>query len=149
VDAALLILERIGLSPDDLTAAARQRPSVPTFAGTRLPDAVSGLALLSSLSLLVLATAEGPEWGWGDGRTIGLSAAATIALLLYFTGISVFPLGGAGFVQDVWHFSALQAGAGIAPATLELKELDEFPPTRAVEHDSPTLSFRPVIHRTG
>ena len=32
VDAALLILERMGLSPDDLTAAPRQRPPVPTFA---------------------------------------------------------------------------------------------------------------------
>jgi integrase/recombinase XerC len=32
VDAALLILERMGLSPDDLAAAPRQRPSVPTFA---------------------------------------------------------------------------------------------------------------------
>jgi len=32
VDAALLILERMGLSPDDLTAAPRRRPSVPTFA---------------------------------------------------------------------------------------------------------------------
>jgi integrase/recombinase XerC len=32
VDAALLILERMGLSPDDLTAAPRKRPAVPTFA---------------------------------------------------------------------------------------------------------------------
>jgi integrase/recombinase XerC len=32
VDAALLILERMGLSPDEL-AAPRKRPSVPTFAG--------------------------------------------------------------------------------------------------------------------
>ena len=32
VDAALLILERMGLSPDDLTAAPRERPAVPTFA---------------------------------------------------------------------------------------------------------------------
>ena len=32
VDAALLMLERMGLSPDDLTAAPRQRPAVPTFA---------------------------------------------------------------------------------------------------------------------
>ena len=32
VDAALLILERMGLSPDDLTATPRQRPAVPTFA---------------------------------------------------------------------------------------------------------------------
>jgi hypothetical protein len=36
-----------------------------------------------------------------------------------------------------------------APTTLELKELDEFPPARAVEHDSPTLLLRPVIHNTG
>jgi len=32
VDAALLLLERMGLSLDDLTAAPRQRPSVPAFA---------------------------------------------------------------------------------------------------------------------
>jgi integrase/recombinase XerC len=32
VDAALLVLERMGLSPDDLTAAPRDRPAVPTFA---------------------------------------------------------------------------------------------------------------------
>ena len=32
VDAALLILKRMGLSPDDLTAATGQRPSMPTFA---------------------------------------------------------------------------------------------------------------------
>ena len=32
VDAALLIVERMGLSPDDLTAAPRQRPAVPSFA---------------------------------------------------------------------------------------------------------------------
>jgi hypothetical protein len=29
-----------------------------------------------------------------------------------------------------------------APTTLELKELDEFLPARAMEHDSPTLLFR-------
>ncbi len=32
VGAALLILEPMGLSPDDLTAASRQRLPVPTFA---------------------------------------------------------------------------------------------------------------------
>jgi len=99
-------------------------------AGTRLPGVASGLALLFGVSLLVLATVEGPEWGWGNGRTTGLFAtgvfaavtlqrtlraespvvekelfrsrqftAATIAPLLYFTGFSVFPLGGALFMQ--------------------------------------------------
>jgi hypothetical protein len=33
VDAALLVLKSMGLSPEDLTAAPRQRPTVPTFAG--------------------------------------------------------------------------------------------------------------------
>ncbi len=32
VHAALLILERMGLSPDDLTALPRQRTAAPTFA---------------------------------------------------------------------------------------------------------------------
>ena len=32
VEAALLVLERMGLSPADLTAVARRRPAVPTFA---------------------------------------------------------------------------------------------------------------------
>jgi hypothetical protein len=32
VEAALLVLERMGLSPADLTGAARRRPAVPTFA---------------------------------------------------------------------------------------------------------------------
>jgi hypothetical protein len=32
VEAALLVLERMGLSPADLTAAPRGRPAVPTFA---------------------------------------------------------------------------------------------------------------------
>jgi hypothetical protein len=32
VDAALVVLKSMGLSPDDLTAAPRQRPAVPTFA---------------------------------------------------------------------------------------------------------------------
>jgi hypothetical protein len=36
-----------------------------------------------------------------------------------------------------------------APTTLELKELDEFLPARAMEHESPTLLFRPVIRNTG
>jgi hypothetical protein len=55
VDAALLILERMGLSPDDLTAAPRQRPSVPTFAhcppGSPSPERQS----LAAPGLLIFA----------------------------------------------------------------------------------------------
>jgi MFS family permease len=113
-----------------IAAGACLLPEVRQAAGTRLPDAASGLALLFGVSLLVLATVEGARMGLGNGRTIGLFAtgvfaavtlqrtlwaespvvekelfrsrqftAATIALLLYFTGFSVFPLGGALFMQ--------------------------------------------------
>jgi hypothetical protein len=37
----------------------------------------------------------------------------------------------------------------LAPTRLELKELDETPLARTIEHDSPTLSFRPVTDKTG
>jgi hypothetical protein len=46
-----------------------------------------------------------------------------------------------GWRRSIW--------GGRAPTTLELKELDEFLLARAMEHDSPTLLYRPVIHSTG
>jgi EmrB/QacA subfamily drug resistance transporter len=42
--------------------------------------------------------------------------AATIALLLFYCGFAVFLLGSALFMQEVWHFSALETGLGILPA---------------------------------
>lgn len=44
--------------------------------------------------------------------------AASVALLLYFTGFSIFLLGSALFMQNVWHYSAVRAGVGIAPAPI-------------------------------
>ncbi|NMO50063.1 MFS transporter [Actinoplanes sp. TBRC 11911] len=44
--------------------------------------------------------------------------AATITLLAYFTGFSIFLLGSALFMQNVWHFSALQTGAALTPTPL-------------------------------
>ena len=41
--------------------------------------------------------------------------AASVALLLYFTGFSMFLLGSALFMQNVWHYSAVRAGVGITP----------------------------------
>jgi integrase len=65
VDAALLILERMGLSPDDLTATPRQRPPVPTFA-----DYVPVVAAAVTRGTL---KAYGSYWNrvldhWGDRR---------------------------------------------------------------------------------
>jgi EmrB/QacA subfamily drug resistance transporter len=44
--------------------------------------------------------------------------AATITLLAYFTGFSIFLLGGALFMQNVWHFSAIQTGLALTPTPL-------------------------------
>jgi EmrB/QacA subfamily drug resistance transporter len=125
-------------------------PEVRQPRGARFPDAASVLSLLAAVSLLVLATVQGPEWGWGDTRVVGLFvlaalagaisvertlrapspvieralfrsapfSAATVALLLFFCGFSIFLLGAALFMQDVWHFSALDAGLGICPAPI-------------------------------
>ena len=127
-----------------LIPEVRQRP------GARLPDVTSVVSLLAAVSLLVLATVEGPAWGWGDWRTIVLFVlaaasglltlqrtlrawspviektlftsrpftAASIGLLLYLSGFSIFLLGTALFMQNVWHYSAIQAGVGIAPAPI-------------------------------
>ncbi len=131
-----------------LIAGTRLLTEVRQSRGRQLPDLMSAVALLFAVSLLVLATVQGPEWGWGDSRTVALFAAAalsaavtlqrifkaadpivekdlfksqsftaaTIALFGFFIGLSVFLLGTALFMQEVWHFSALRAGLGIAPA---------------------------------
>ncbi|MDX3357349.1 MFS transporter [Streptomyces sp. ME01-24h] len=131
-----------------IIAGARLLPEVRQAHHRRLPDVTSAVALLFAVSLLVLATVQAPEWGWGDARTVALFTAATIfaavtlqrifkaadpiverdlfrnrqftaatiALFLFFIGLSVFLLGTALFMQEVWHFSALRAGLGIAPA---------------------------------
>jgi EmrB/QacA subfamily drug resistance transporter len=131
-----------------IIAGARLLPEVRQSHNRRLPDFMSAVALLFAVSLLVLATVQGPGWGWDDSRTVALFAAAalsaavtlqrifkaadpivekdlfknrpftaaTIAVFLFFIGLSVFLLGTALFMQEVWHFSALRAGLGIAPA---------------------------------
>ncbi|MFJ9779178.1 MFS transporter [Amycolatopsis sp. NPDC101161] len=133
-----------------ILAGLRLLPEVREPAGGKIPDIASALALLSGVSLLVLATVQGPSWGWADPKTIGLFAAAaifaavtirrsltarmpvveprlfrsreftaaTIALLGFFTGFAIFLLGSALFVQDVWHFTAVEAGIAIAPAPI-------------------------------
>jgi EmrB/QacA subfamily drug resistance transporter len=127
-----------------LIPEVRERPGAPLF------DVPSAVALLVAISTLVLATVQGPRWGWGDDRTIALFAvsavtaaaslqrtfhaqhpiierelfqsrvfsAATIALLLFFCGFAIFLLGSALYMQDVWGFSAVTAGVGIAPAPI-------------------------------
>ncbi|GAB2648198.1 MFS transporter [Saccharopolyspora gloriosae] len=133
-----------------LLGGARLLPEVREPSGRPLPDVVSTATLLAAVSALVLATTQGPQWGWGSPWTIGLFAsaallaavtvrrgftasapiiepalfrsreftAAALALLSLFAGFAVYLFGGALFLQQVWHFSVLEAGIGIAAAPI-------------------------------
>ncbi|MFF4554420.1 MFS transporter [Streptomyces sp. NPDC001422] len=62
-----------------LVAGALLLPEVRQPKGAAVPDAASALALLLAVSLLVLATVQGPAWGWTDIRTVALFTAAALA----------------------------------------------------------------------
>ena len=63
-----------------LIAGWRLLPEVRAAKGARLPDGLSAALLLAAVTLLILATVQGPVWGWADPRTDGLLAAAVIAI---------------------------------------------------------------------
>ena len=77
-----IFLINVPIGVATLIAGWRLLPEVRAQKGARLPDGVSAALLLAAVSLLVLATVEGPEWGWSSGRTIGLLAAAVVATAL-------------------------------------------------------------------
>jgi EmrB/QacA subfamily drug resistance transporter len=65
-----------------LIAGLKVLPEVRAVAGSRLPDWVSAVLLLASVTLLVLGTVQGPAWGWGSGRTVTLLAVAAVVTAL-------------------------------------------------------------------
>jgi hypothetical protein len=66
-----------------IVALARQVvPRHRAAADSRLPDAVSAVSLLITITALVLATVKGPDWGWMNPVTLGLYAAAVAAALI-------------------------------------------------------------------
>src|SRR6201999_1284764 len=75
-----LINVPIGLAT--VVAGWRLLPEVRAEKGSRLPDGLSAGLLLAAVSLLVLATVEGPEWGGGSARFLGLLALAIVAIAL-------------------------------------------------------------------
>lgn len=150
VDWRLIFLINLPIGIAAIIAGWRLVPEVKDPEGKRLPDPLSIVSILAAVALLVLATVQGPEWGWGDARVIALFVVAavgtaitvqrtlhgttpviekqlfqsreftraTITLLLYFAGFAIFLLGSALFMQQVWQFSPLQAGIGLAPAPI-------------------------------
>jgi EmrB/QacA subfamily drug resistance transporter len=63
-----------------LIAGLRVLPEIRAHRDARLPDVVSGLAVLAGISLFVLGTVEGPTWGWGRARTIAVYVVAALAV---------------------------------------------------------------------
>jgi EmrB/QacA subfamily drug resistance transporter len=150
VDWRLIFVINLPIGIAAILAGLKLIPEVRDAGGARLPDAVSIVSVLAAVALLVLATVQGPEWGWADWRVIALFAVAAVAtavtvqstlrgkapviekqlfrsreftratltLLLFFAGFAIFLLGSALFMQQVWHFTPLQAGVGLAPAPI-------------------------------
>jgi EmrB/QacA subfamily drug resistance transporter len=77
-----IFLINVPIGVATLVAGWRLLPEVRAEKGARLPDGVSAVLLLAAVSLLVLATVEGPDWGWGNTRTIGLMILAVVAIAL-------------------------------------------------------------------
>ena len=52
---------------------------------TRLPDAAGTLLLGAGIGAAALGISQGPDWGWGDGRTLGalIGAALAVAVALW------------------------------------------------------------------
>jgi EmrB/QacA subfamily drug resistance transporter len=51
--------------------------------GARTPDALGAGMLAAGIGLLTAGIVQGPDWGWGDARTVG-SFAAAVALIAAF-----------------------------------------------------------------
>lgn len=80
--------------PIGILIVAFARPMVPQHRaahGARLPDPLSSASMLIAITALVLATVKGPDWGWLHGTTLGLYAAAVVAVAITVWRIIVHP----------------------------------------------------------
>ena len=82
-----IFLVNVPIGVATIVAGLRILPEVRAPRGTRLPDWLSALALLAAITLLILATVQGPAWGWGSAATIGTFAAAVAAAAV--TGVRI------------------------------------------------------------
>ena len=82
VDWRWIFLINLPIGLGTLIAGLKVLPEVRARRGSRLPDGVSALLLLAAVTLLVLATVQGPIWGWTSARMLVLIAAAVLAVVL-------------------------------------------------------------------
>jgi EmrB/QacA subfamily drug resistance transporter len=77
-----IFLINVPIGVATLLAGLRVLPEVRAVAGSRLPDWISAVLMLASVTLLVLGTVQGPSWGWGAGSTIALLTVAAVVIAL-------------------------------------------------------------------
>ncbi|MEU6172822.1 MFS transporter [Streptantibioticus parmotrematis] len=82
VDWRWIFLVNVPIGVVTVVAGLRVLPEIRAGRGARLPDAVSTVSLLAAVTLLVLATVQGPAWGWGSAGVVGLLAAAALATVV-------------------------------------------------------------------
>jgi EmrB/QacA subfamily drug resistance transporter len=77
-----IFLINVPIGVATLLAGLKVLPEVRAVAGSRLPDWVSSVLVLGSVTLLVLGTVQGPTWGWGSAKTVALLAVAAAVIAL-------------------------------------------------------------------
>jgi EmrB/QacA subfamily drug resistance transporter len=77
-----IFLINVPIGVATLLGGLRVLPEVRAVAGSRLPDWISAVLLLASVTLLVLGTVQGPSWGWDAGSTIALLTLAAVVIAL-------------------------------------------------------------------
>ena len=75
-----IFLINVPIGVATLFGGLRVLPEVRAVAGSRLPDWISAVLVLASVTLLVLGTVQGPSWGWGSASTIALLAVAAVVI---------------------------------------------------------------------
>lgn len=94
----------------------------------------AGAALLSAwLVCLLLGVSEGPAWGWGDGRTLGLFGAAAVLAALWVRAEERSPVPLVDMrmmrLRGVWttNLATLLIGFGMFSSFILIPQLVEMP----------------------
>jgi EmrB/QacA subfamily drug resistance transporter len=77
-----IFLINVPIGVATLIGGLKVLPEVRAAAGSRLPDWLSAVGLLASVTLLVLGTVQGPSWGWSSPKTVALLAVAAVVIAL-------------------------------------------------------------------
>lgn len=81
IDWRLVFLANVPIGIATIVAGSRVLPEIRAPHDTGSPDPLSVGTLLGAVTLLVLATVQGPRWGWGNPAIWALFAGAAVCAL--------------------------------------------------------------------